>query len=288
MSSCFRTLLPHDLRYGNTAFLSNDMSRRKESFGELLLKSPWWVSVVLGLFAFAGLRWGLRAWWGDNKVFQPFETVAANFAPFVALIFGMMAGLSFWLGKRRERLVDQQTSLESLRAVSWKDFEFLVAEAYRRQGYEVDFSLGKGADGGVDLVLHKAGHTSLVQCKQWKVFSVGVPVVREMFGIMTAEQADEVIIVTSGKFTTEAENFARGKSIQLLDGSRLLELVKQVQSRVPTSNNLTSTTTESNETPFCPVCGKVMVTRTARRGQNAGNKFWGCPDYPGCKGTRQV
>jgi restriction system protein len=145
MSSGFRTLLPHELRYGNTAFLSNDMSRRKESFGELLLKSPWWVSVVLGVFTFAGLSWGLRAWWGDNKVFQPFETVAANFAPFVALIFGMMAGLSFWLGKRRERLVDQQTSLESLRVVSWKDFEFLVAEAYRRQGYEVDFSLGKGA-----------------------------------------------------------------------------------------------------------------------------------------------
>jgi len=103
--------------------------------------------MVLGVFAFAGLRWGLRAWWGDNKVFQPLETVAANFAPVLALIFGVMAGLSFWLKKRCERLVDQQTSLESLRAVSWKDFELLVAEAYRRQGYEVDFSLGKGTDG---------------------------------------------------------------------------------------------------------------------------------------------
>lgn len=27
------------------------MSRHKESFGELLLKSPWWVSVVLWLFS---------------------------------------------------------------------------------------------------------------------------------------------------------------------------------------------------------------------------------------------
>src|SRR6202041_3394432 len=112
------------------------------------------VMLVKSTSRFAGLRWGLRTWWGNNKVLQPFETVAANFAPVVALIFGVMAGLSFWLGKRRGRLVDQQTSLASLRAVSWKDFELLVAEAYRRQGYEVDFSLGKGADGGVDLVLH--------------------------------------------------------------------------------------------------------------------------------------
>ena len=244
--------------------------------------------MVLGVFAFAGLRWGLRAWWGDNKVFQPFETVAANFAPILALIFWVMAGLSFWLAERRRALVDQQISLESLRAVPWKDFEFLVAEAYRRQGYAVDFSLGKGADGGVDLVLRKAGRVSLVQCKQWKVFSVGVPVIREMFGLMTAEQADEAIIVTAGKFTSEAENFAHGKSIKLVDGPRLLELVRQVQNRVPTSNNQTSATTEPDETPFCPACGKVMVPRTARRGQNAGNKFWGCPDYPGCKGTRQL
>ena len=38
-----------------------------------------------------------------------------------------------------------------LRETPWKDFEYLVAEAYRRQGYQVDYSLGRGADGGVDL-----------------------------------------------------------------------------------------------------------------------------------------
>lgn len=96
------------------------------------------------------------------------------------------------------------------------------------------------------------------------------------------------VIVTSGKFTSEAKKCAHGKSIKLVDGPCLLELVKQVQNRVPTSNNQTSATTELDKTQFCPVCGRVMVPRTARRGQNAGNKFWGCPDYPGCKGTRQL
>jgi restriction system protein len=50
-------------------------------------------------------------------------------------------------------------------------------------------------------------------------------VIREMFGIMTAEQADEAVIVTSGKFTSEAKKFAHGKSIKLVDGPCLLELV---------------------------------------------------------------
>src|SRR5437667_11516503 len=32
----------------------------------------------------------------------------------------------------------------------------------------------------------------------------------------------------------------------------------------------------TNKGPVCPVCGKVMVVRTARKGQRAGSQFWGC------------
>ncbi len=40
------------------------------------------------------------------------------------------------------------------------------------------------------------------------------------------------------------------------------------------------------DAPHCPACNKVMVTRTAKRGGSAGREFWGCPDYPKCRGTR--
>jgi len=100
----------------------------------------------------------------------------------------MFAVGSFLFATQRRRLVDQQTNLETLRETSWKDFEYLVGEAYRRQGYQVEYSLSRGADGGVDLTMYKDGQNSLVQCKQWKVCSVGAPVVREMFGLMTAER----------------------------------------------------------------------------------------------------
>lgn len=38
----------------------------------------------------------------------------------------------------------------------------------------------------------------------------------------------------------------------------------------------------------CPVCAAAMILRTARRGPNAGNQFWGCSGYPKCKGTRDT
>jgi len=37
--------------------------------------------------------------------------------------------------------------------------------------------------------------------------------------------------------------------------------------------------------PECPICGKPTVLRTARKGRNSGTQFWGCSDYPECKGV---
>jgi four helix bundle suffix protein len=40
--------------------------------------------------------------------------------------------------------------------------------------------------------------------------------------------------------------------------------------------------------PACPLCGKAMVVRTARKGERAGSQFLGCSGYPECKGTRKL
>jgi hypothetical protein len=36
--------------------------------------------------------------------------------------------------------------------------------------------------------------------------------------------------------------------------------------------------------PACPQCGTAMIQRTAKKGQFAGQRFWGCGRYPKCKG----
>jgi four helix bundle suffix protein len=41
----------------------------------------------------------------------------------------------------------------------------------------------------------------------------------------------------------------------------------------------------TDQIPPCPRCGKSMVLRTAKSGKSAGSSFWGCSDYPNCKGV---
>lgn len=40
---------------------------------------------------------------------------------------------------------------------------------------------------------------------------------------------------------------------------------------------------EPSNKPTCPKCGNEMMLRTAKKGANAGNQFWGCSNYPACR-----
>ena len=219
------------------------------------------------------------------------------------------AALSAWRRKQRQTLVSdvaQARNAEALDGMSWREFELLVGEAYRLQGYRVTEIGGGGPDGGVDLVLAKGSEKFFVQCKQWKAYKVGVTTVRELYGVMAAKGATGGFVVTSGRFTSDAKDFAQGRNIELVDGPRLFAMIQQARSaqakpaaaQRETPNSIGSpapqpqsavhvpqATAKAAAQPECPRCGAAMALRTARQGANAGNTFWGCTTYPKCRGT---
>ena len=255
------------------------MARRKSVVDDLLLL-PWWFNVILaGIVYFAFKHW-LPSIAFENPIFKGITPVLPSLAvPFAGLLL-LIALISAFNSWRKGTLLESQRGIETLRGISWLEFEELVGEAYRRRGYAVAETGGGGADGGVDLVLRKGSERLLVQCKHWKVQKVSVKVVRELFGVVSAEGATGGILISSGTYTQEAKEFARTNGIELVDGTQLMRLIAEVQ-RNP---KVVASVENSN---LCPICGAEMVLRTARKGANAGNKFWGCSTYPGCKGTRQ-
>jgi len=262
------------------------MARKNESILNLLAEAPWWVSVVVAGAAFLALRYILPGISGDNVGLNVVARTARTVAPWVGLFFLLPAPISAYHAWRKRRLLDNQKDLDGIRSLSWKEFEELVGEGYRRQGYTVRENAGAGPDGGIDLVLNKDGNTLLVQCKQWRSWKIGIKVVREMYGIMTAKHANGAIIITSGMFTQEAKSFAAGKTIDLVEGRQLADLVSSVQKN-PDNTPKTNSAQRSSD-HICPKCGAEMVLKTARRGKYAGSKFWSCSKYPDCKGLLPV
>ena len=263
------------------------MSRSNESLIDLLLDAPWWVGVLLAIvvyFLFAIVIPSLQV---VTPLVQGLQSVLRGIAPIIAFVFLLPAARSAIISWRKRKRLDIQKSLDTIRDLPWQQFEELVAEAYRRQGYAVVENHHDGADGGVDLRLKKGKELHLIQCKSWRTRKIGVRIVRELYGVMAAEHASAGSIVCTGMYTQEAKNFAHDKNIDLVDGDQLETMIKQVQpvqstQAVQASDSIVTTPAA----PPCPKCGNDLVRRTTKRGKNAGNKFWGCSTYPKCEYMR--
>ena len=158
--------------------------------------------------------------------------------------------------------------------------------AFRRKGFAVQENMVGGADGGIDLSLRKDGKLHIVQCKQWRRSKVGVSIVREMFGVLTASNAVSVYVVSSGNFTNDAIKFAQGLPIELINGDKLLELIADVQTTKPLQasvKQIDKPVVKPTNTTTCPKCASPMVKRIARKGTNLGNEFLGCSGFPKCR-----
>jgi Restriction endonuclease len=269
------------------------MARRRQSVFDTLLVLPWWVAVGVGLFGYAAIAFLLPLIWTGPLL----ASAAKGFAPIGLFWLGLCAVAASGSALRSffiSRKFDRQRGLDDVRSLSWRQFESIVGEAFRRRGYSVVENAVDVADGGIDLELRKDGERFVVQCKQWKQQTVGVKPVRELAGVIASTQAAGGFFVASGRYTEEARRFASSVSIELIDGEALAEMIQGLQKAEPhllqTSGGFRATTTWSNGTdvPKCPSCGSEMVGRTAKRGANAGSQFWGCSQYPRCRGTRAV
>jgi len=214
----------------------------------------------------------------------------AMFGQYVlAFAFCMAAILSAITAFRQKKLyntVATRTDVAVLNEMSWDEFEMLVGEHFRRQGFQVSRQGGNGPDGGVDLVLKNKSESYLVQCKQWKAYKVGVQPVRELYGVMASRGAAGGYVVTSGMFTDEAQAFARGLNVELIDGRRLRQVIDNA--RKPAAAAVQRPAVVQATSPNCPKCGAEMKKRVARQGGNSGNEFWGCSGYPACKGILPI
>ncbi|QEA12759.1 restriction endonuclease [Comamonas flocculans] len=280
--------------------------RRKRSTAkdlfDLVAVLPWWVGVILAILAYVLLhRFAVGQVAVGVSMNQIGNTAAAHLLGALAfwgqylvpLIF-LAAALASALKRRRRQGLVASAAADSgganLRALAWRDFELLVGEAFRMRGYTVIETGGGGADGGVDLRLVKGRETFLVQCKHWKAFKVPVQVARELFGVMAAEGAAGGFVVTSGAFTSEALAFVKGCNIELIDGPKLKAMI---DAALPTLGDRTqdqpaATSAATPSVPPCPRCSSPMVKRVSRRGEHAGEMFWGCSTYPKCRGTRAL
>ena len=212
-----------------------------------------------------------------------------------AMAFGALAVLTrpFMFNRRftgfhtwtaRSKVNTAQWTPELLKQLEWRRFEELCAAYFQALGFRTDV-VPAGAGGSVDINLFEQGAERakiVVQCQPWNAYRVGIKPVHGLLAKMRSAEVAEGMLVTSGKFTQEARDFARKeKTITLVDGAELL--VKFAALDPEKGAGLLRFATQGDfQTPTCPTCALKMIPR---KSTTHGRKFWGCRNYPSCKHT---
>jgi hypothetical protein len=192
--------------------------------------------------------------------------VAANVAGACLAVSVMLAWLVERLRGRDRRLLVEWTS--DLRMLDAHEFEWLVGEVYRRDGWRVEEVGRHGSpDGNVDLRLTRGAATVAVQCKRWVAWQIGVDEVRSFAGALMRDglTGDAGVIVTLRGFTDQARTEAQAMGLALLDSRDLLERINAVRRAEP-----------------CPTCGAPMILDRSVRG------WWFRCLATGCSGKRDL
>lgn len=184
---------------------------------------------------------------------------------------------------RRAKFDTSKWSLDLLRHLEWRRFEELCAAYFETLGMATSVTRGP-ADGGADIALRPEGtaeSTVLARCKAWSAYPIGIKTLQELRAAMAPAGVGEAALLTSGRFTQEAAQFAGKHNIKLLDGTQLLE---QFSALAPEKSLalLKLATKGDFLTPTCPCCSIKM---TSRKSTGEGRAFWGCENYPRCKQT---
>lgn len=183
----------------------------EKSLFAVLLRSPWWVSlllaVVLGLIA---------------RAIMPAQyAVPAALAGFP---FVVIAGMALWRQSKAPSASRVAHTLEAAQALSWKEFAALLEQGWQQAG----FTVTRLSTPGADLRIEKSGRVVLVSGRRWKAATHGVEPLRELDAAVRAAEANAGHYVALGELSAKAAEFAAAQSIHVIGGAGLAQLLAGV------------------------------------------------------------
>jgi hypothetical protein len=144
--------------------------------------------------------------------------------PFVPLVSAHALALASAGKRKRRKFREQEQVMAAVRELSWEGYCSLIADIFRREGYDV--FVGEGADGDViDMEVVRGDERMVVNCQLRGMSEIDVALVAEMTQVANRNGAEGAFLITDGSFAADAWSFSARQPVVLIDGHALLGLV---------------------------------------------------------------
>jgi restriction system protein len=135
---------------------------------------------------------------------------------------------------RRARRRIHAATLDEMLALTPTEFEHLVAQLLRDQGYQRVQVTGQAGDLQADVTATSPdGRSTVVQCKRYTPRNrIGSPAIQSFAGMALLHHgAGLPMYVTTSSYTDPARQLARRHGIELIDGDQLVTVLVTIRDR---------------------------------------------------------
>lgn len=188
----------------------------------VLLRSPWYVSLALGL-VLGGAAAAL--------VPAGYKVVGAlSGFPFIVI-----AGMAAWRGRGQAGPAEVQQAAQALGAMNWAQCAQALQAAFERDGFTVQRAEGQA----YDFLLERGGRRMLVAARRWKAAHVGVEPLRALQVQRQALDVADALLVALGELSAPARQLAAAERIAVWQAP---ELAQKLRGLLPAAKGTTSGT----------------------------------------------
>lgn len=129
------------------------------------------------------------------------------------------------------------TGTRDIDAMDHREFEYFIADLWRRKGYEAHPTSASG-DGGVDIVAENEAERLAIEAKWRTDGKLGPEYARRIAGVAERSGFDRGLVVTNVGFTDAAYREANDMNVQLVDGEKIRALDEQTHRASPSSSDV--------------------------------------------------
>ncbi len=181
----------------------------EKSLFAVLLRSPWWYSLALGVAVIAASRALL-----SNELWI--------FGAMGGVPFLVITGIAVYRQRNRMSQAAIATTLESMGQQGWKDFSAQLETQLGRHGYHID---SRSAGSGADYVVSRQGRISVLCAKRWKAAQVSESDLQALRNSMDQHEARDGLYLSLGRANAKTQAFAQLNRIAILSDAPLAEFV---------------------------------------------------------------
>ena len=114
---------------------------------------------------------------------------------------------------------------QQIQQMDSRQFEFFIADIWAARGWETQVTQQSG-DGGIDVEVTRDSERRLIQVKRYSDTTVGRPDVQQYASLQLSEEdVDTIIIVTSNRFSPQAERYAPTVGVEAIDADILYDII---------------------------------------------------------------